>query len=152
MIYRLIIFLIINFAALGIGSSLMGEGSSSEWYLNLNKAPWTPPGWVFGFAWTSIMLLFAIYMAYLWKAVDSKTNLLLLFTLQLILNISWSPVFFKNYNSLGGLVIIIALTLLMGYFFFHYWGNLRYKSILVLPYFLWLILATSLNAYISIYN
>ena len=41
----------------------MGEGASSNWYENLNKAPWTPKGWVFGFAWTFLMTCFAIYLA-----------------------------------------------------------------------------------------
>ena len=60
---NIIIFLIINFAALGIGSFLMGEGPSGEYYQSTNKAPWTPPGWVFGAAWTLIMVCFSVYMA-----------------------------------------------------------------------------------------
>ena len=60
---RVAIFLIINFGALGIGSILMDNGPQSSWYTNLNQAPWTPPGWVFGFAWTTIMFCFSIYMA-----------------------------------------------------------------------------------------
>ena len=47
-----ILFLIINFGGLAIGNWFMNNGPISEWYLNLNKAPWTPPGWVFGVAWT----------------------------------------------------------------------------------------------------
>ena len=46
----LIIFLIINFGALGLGVLLMQNGPETDWYLQLNKAPWTPPGWVFGAA------------------------------------------------------------------------------------------------------
>ena len=53
-----LIFLIINFAALGLGSWIMGAGAQSEWYSSLNQAPWTPPGWVFGAAWTIIMICF----------------------------------------------------------------------------------------------
>ena len=41
-----VLFLAINFSALGIGSYLMNNGPTSGWYLTLNKAPWTPPGWV----------------------------------------------------------------------------------------------------------
>jgi len=44
----LIIFLLINFGALGVGSWLMKNGPQTQWYLDLNKAPWSPPGWVFG--------------------------------------------------------------------------------------------------------
>ncbi|MEM6378823.1 MAG: TspO/MBR family protein, partial [Bacteroidota bacterium] len=56
MLARVIIFLILNFVALGIGGFFTGPGTSSEWYNNLNQAPWTPPGWVFGAAWTTIMI------------------------------------------------------------------------------------------------
>ena len=66
MIYRTILFLLINFTALAIGGFFTGKGVPSEWYINMNKAPWTPPGWVFGFAWTTIMTLFAIYMSFAW--------------------------------------------------------------------------------------
>ena len=44
----LIVFLIINFGALAMGGWLMNNGPQTDWYLALNKAPWTPPGWVFG--------------------------------------------------------------------------------------------------------
>ena len=54
MILRTILFLVINFAALAIGVIFTGKGVPSEWYASLSKAPWTPPGWVFGAAWTSI--------------------------------------------------------------------------------------------------
>ena len=60
---RFLIFLLVNFLALGLGTLLMNNGPQSEWYQTLNKAPWTPEGWVFGVAWTSIMVLFAVYMA-----------------------------------------------------------------------------------------
>ncbi len=59
MVVRVIIFLVINFAALALGSIFTSAGVSSDWYTNLNQAPWTPPGWVFGAAWTSIMIFFA---------------------------------------------------------------------------------------------
>lgn len=43
MIKRIILFLVLNFAALAIGGLFTGDGVPSEWYQNLNKAPWTPP-------------------------------------------------------------------------------------------------------------
>lgn len=146
--YKLIIFLVINFTALGIGSFLMGEGSTSEWYTSLNRAPWTPPGWSFGVAWTIIMVCFAVYMAYAWQQVNNRNLLILLFAIQWILNVSWPPVFFKFHQSLYGLIIIIALTILMGFFLFFYLSRLKAKSLLVLPYVIWLLIATSLNGYI----
>lgn len=152
MIYRIIIFLVLNFGALGIGGLFTGKGVPSEWYNNLDKAPWTPPGWVFGFAWTTIMICFAIYMSYAWaKVVDLKT-LGFLFAIQLILNIAWNPAFFYFHQVLIGLIIISLLTVLVGYFLVAYWSDLKLYSLLIMPYFVWLLIATSLNAYILVKN
>ena len=152
MYIRLIIFLVLNFAALGIGSLFTGTGVPSEWYQNLNKAPWTPPGWVFGTAWATIMICFAVYMMFAWEKVVNRKFLIGLFILQWILNVLWNPVFFKFHETLAGLFIISALTLLVAYFLFGYRTTLKAKALFVLPYFLWLLIATSLNAYIYFMN
>jgi tryptophan-rich sensory protein len=62
-----LLFVIINFATLAIGSFLMDDGASSLWYKNLNRAYWEPHGWVFGVAWTTIMICFSIYLALILK-------------------------------------------------------------------------------------
>jgi tryptophan-rich sensory protein len=152
MIKRILLFLILNFTALGIGGMFTGTGVSSDWYQNLNKAPWTPPGWMFGAAWTLIMVCFAIYMAYLIKAHVDRKKIILLFSIQWILNVAWNPLFFYSQNILGGMICITLLTLLIAYLFFHFWKDLRVKSIFLAPYLVWLLIATSLNAYILIFN
>ena len=152
MIIRLIIFLVFNFGALAIGSLFTGKGVPSDWYVSLNKAPWTPPGWAFGAAWTLIMLCFTVYMAIAWKQVSNQKLLAGLFIIQLILNISWNPVFFHWQNPLFGLLIISGLTLLMIGFLYYYWSVMHLWSLLIIPYALWLIIATSLNAYILFNN
>ena len=152
MILRIIIFIIINFIGLGLGSLFTNAGVASEWYASLNKAPWTPPGWVFGAAWTTIMICFGIYMAYAWDSVPNKKVLLSLYAAQWILNFAWNPIFFHYHNSIIGLVIISLLTVIIGYMLITNWSTLQAKSILLLPYFCWLLIATSLNAYIWAYN
>ena len=152
MIFRLVSFLILNFSALYFGIILSGQGGSSNWYSNLNRAPWEPDGWVFGAAWTIIMICFSIYMAQLSRKTENKLSLFIYFALQYILNISWNPVFFKYNFTLFGFIIIISLTVLVGYFLLHYWKDVKYYSIFLLPYFIWLIIASSLNGYICMYN
>jgi len=152
MTYRLIIFLAINFGALAIGGMFTGKGVPSEWYMSLNKAPWTPPGWVFGFAWTTIMICLSVYMAYLWPTAENKSLLVGLFALQWILNVVWNPTFFYYHNVSFGLIIIALLTILVGVLFFIYWPQIKLKSVLILPYLIWLIIATSLNGYVLLKN
>ncbi|TXB65847.1 tryptophan-rich sensory protein [Vicingus serpentipes] len=152
MAIRILIFLVINFAALGLGGLFTGKGVPSDWYQELNKAPWTPPGWAFGAAWTLIMILFSFYMAYLWKAVDNQNLLIGIFIIQWLLNVGWNPTFFYFHNAILGLVIIISLTLVITYFLINYWSTIELKSLLILPYFIWLLIATSLNAYVVLNN
>jgi translocator protein len=152
MIYRLIIFLVLNFGALAIGGIFTGKGVPSDWYINLAKAPWTPPGWVFGAAWATIMICFAIYMAMLWPAIENKKLIIILFATQWILNVAWNPTFFYYHKVLSGLIVICLLTLLIGFFLFFYWPELKLKSLLIAPYLIWLIIATSLNGYVWFKN
>lgn len=151
LIKLIIFFLIINFGALVLGSYLMNNGPMTEWYINLNQAPWTPAGWVFGFAWTTIMICFSIYMAYLVKE-SFNTKLVTLFSIQLVLNIIWNYIFFNQHLIGLGLIVIIGLTIVVTVFLFSYKNTLDIKSLLIVPYFLWLLIATSLNTYIYLYN
>ena len=152
MIYRLIIFLILNFASIGLGSVLAGKGPRSEWYAGISKAPWTPPGWAFGASWTLIMICFRIFLAYLWPLVANKNLLIGVLILHYILNIAWNPTFFYFHQILAGLFVITALTIVVGFILFYYWPEMGYKSLLVAPYLIWLLIATSLNAYVFIKN
>ncbi|MDA0196468.1 MAG: tryptophan-rich sensory protein [Bacteroidetes bacterium] len=152
MLKRLILFLLLNFGALAVGSLFTADGVTSDWYQGLNKAPWTPPGWVFGSAWTTIMICFSLFMAFAIKKVSNQIRLVLLFSIQWVLNTLWNPSFFFFHEILLGMIIISALTVLIAYMLFSFKSNLGLKSILLLPYFLWLIIATSLNGYILFYN
>jgi len=147
----IIFFLIINFGGLSIGSWLMNNGPTAEWYLNLNKAPWTPPGWVFGVAWTTIMICFSFYLGNLFNTIVSA-KLKLLYAVQVFLNVIWNYIFFNQHLITTGLIIIILLTLVIYYYFFNYKSVVKNKSYLLLPYMIWLLIATSLNAYILINN
>lgn len=147
----IVVFLIINFGALALGSWFMNNGPLTDWYINLNQAPWTPPSWVFGVAWTSIMICFSIYMGLLYKTIPI-TKLKILFTIQFILNVIWNYIFFNQHFILLGLICITLLTFVIGKFLLDYKTQLKSKSLLILPYFIWLCIATSLNAYIFLKN
>jgi tryptophan-rich sensory protein len=147
-----ILFLIINFSALAIGSYLMQNGPQTNWYLSLNRAPWSPPGWVFGAAWTTIMIFFSWYMAELIKVSNSKDIVVMLFVIQFILNVLWNYIFFNKHMVLLAFINILFLTAVVIFFFFNYYSTLKLKSFLIAPYAIWLVLASSLNAYILTNN
>lgn len=147
----LVLFLFINFGGLALGSWLMDNGPQSYWYNNLDKAPWTPPGWVFGVAWTTIMICFSIYLMYLF-AKNYNDKKLSLFVIQVVFNVSWNYIFFNQHQVLFAQIVITLLTALIFYFFFTYYKEQKSKSYLLLPYMIWLCIATSLNLYILVHK
>jgi len=149
-----ILFIVLNFGALAIGGVLMGESpNENSWYQGLNQAPWTPPGFVFGIAWTIIMLCFSIYLATSTKFVLGEKQQRNTYVIHLILNVLWNPVFFYLHWTwlafpllIGLILTLIRLNRQMGY------SLSTPQSWWLFPYFVWLTIAASLNAYIAIMN
>jgi len=151
-IYLFILFLVINFGGLALGNWFMGDAVTSEWYTNLNKAPWTPPGWIFGATWTLIMICFSAYLSYLFTIRNSKF-VIFVYTIAVILNVSWNYIFFNQQLTNLALANIILLTLVITYFFITFCDDeLSKLKYLLLPYIIWLCIATSLNGYVVFNN
>tara|TARA_Y200000002_G_scaffold324643_1_gene286391 strand:- start:27 stop:488 length:462 start_codon:yes stop_codon:yes gene_type:complete len=144
-------FLVLNLASLFLGTLLMNEGPTSEWYSNLNRAPWEPAGWIFGAAWTCVMVFFSVYLGFLYQNIKTE-KVWLLIAIHFVLNVSWNYIFMNKHMVELGLLNITLLTLLMFYFLFAFRDVLNQMRFFVLPYCLWMVLATSLNLYIAIYN
>lgn len=142
------LFLLFNALALFIGGLFTKIGVSSAWYQSLPKAPWDPPGWVFGFAWTTVMLCFSIYMAEWFSLKEKVRKLALLYVFQWILNVSWNPLFFYYRLPSVALLSISLLLFLVLYLLISNRKILKGRSVLLLPYAFWMVVATSLNAYI----
>ena len=146
-----LLFLMINFGGLAIGRWLMNNGPMTDWYTNLNQAPWSPPGWVFGIAWTIIMICFSIYLGNLFIK-NYSLKLTYIFFIQFILNVSWNYIFFNQHLILIGFITITLLTALLFYYFLKLTNKTDNYKYLLLPYMIWLCIATSLNLYILIHN
>jgi benzodiazapine receptor len=146
-----LLFLAVNFGGLAIGSWLMNNGPLSNWYTNLQQAPWTPPGFVFGIAWTLIMVCFSIYLGKLFTE-DNTRKIRSIFLIQFVLNVSWNFIFFNQHLVLCALINILLLTSLIFVYFFKRSSAVNNYKYLLLPYMLWLCIATSLNLYILVHN
>ncbi len=152
---RTLTFLILNFGALYIGALLMGGSpAENEWYQSLDKAPWTPPGWMFGVAWTVIMICFSVYMGLVSVRYSGhKLQLLiLLYSLQWVLNAGWNLIFFNFHWPILGTLILLGLILILLLIHFNFANSESLLKLILLPYLLWLIVATSLNGYILFMN
>lgn len=149
---KLLLFLGINFFGLYLGSLFTSQGVQSQWYTDLNKSPFTPPGWFFGFAWTTIMICFAFYMTAALNITLNKRKLLLLFALQWLLNFLWNPLFFSMHYMTIAFIVILSLAFTISYILFYYHKIMNWKSLLMLPYFIWIYVANYLNLYTILYN
>ena len=147
----MLLFLAVNFGGLAIGSWLMNNGPLSNWYTNLQQAPWTPPGFVFGIAWTLIMICFSMYLGKLFTEDNTSKNRSI-FLIQFVLNVSWNFIFFNQHLILFALINILLLTSLIFVYFFKLSSAVNNYKYLLLPYMLWLCIATSLNLYILVHN
>lgn len=145
---RTLLFLVINFGALALGSVLMRNPATNVWYQQLDKAPWTPPGWVFGAAWFSIMILFSVFMARVTKVSETRKTWLILFGVQFVLNVAWNPVFFRWHLVTSGLIVLTLLILVVSLLLKRSLPLNKWNAVFILPYLVWLFVAFSLNAYV----
>lgn len=145
---KFVLFLILNFGALFIGAQLMGSPVQNQWYQQIEKAPWTPPGWVFGTAWFTIMTLFSVFLARNFQ--KNSKSWWLIYGFHLLLNISWNPLFFQWHWVIVAMFILTFLFITVCWFLWE--GKSILDKLFMLPYFLWLLIAGSLNAYVWIFN
>jgi len=118
-----------------------------EWYLDLNKPTWNPPGWIFGPVWTCLYLSMGIAAWMIWKTPKEapRQKALTFFGIQLILNAIWSPVFFGLHNMGMAFVVIIGLWLAIGITLLSFLKVNRKAGWMLLPYLLWVSFASFLN-------
>ena len=123
------------------------SGFSNAWYIPLQKPSFQPPGWMFGVVWTVLYSLLGIALAIVLNAPPSKEqrDALWLFGGQLALNFAWSPVFFEMHMIDVALIVIVVM-LVLALTAARYFRRLnKVAGWLMLPYLLWLCLATALN-------
>lgn len=144
----LVLFLILTVG----GGLLIGTLTLPDaWYAALAKPPWTPPGWVFGPAWTLLYVLIALAGYRTWRRAPSGPAMQL-WAGQMLLNFSWSPIFFRAHLIEAALVVIAGLLLVIVAFIARNWRSDRVAAWLFVPYALWVAFALSLNAGISWLN
>lgn len=122
-------------------------------YENLIKPPLSPPSFLFPIAWTILYILMGI-SAYLIYISDSpyKKNALTIYILQLIVNFSWSFIFFNMQDFLLAFIWLVILWLLI-IVMIKYFANInKAAAYLQFPYLLWLSFAGYLNLAVYLLN
>jgi tryptophan-rich sensory protein len=144
---------LVVFAALvGLAATFGAQFQGGAWYAALRKPPLTPPGWVFGPAWTVLYLLIAVAGWLVWRARPRDRRALGLWGAQLALNAAWSFVFFGLHRPGAALVEIALLLVFVLATAAAFFRARRLAGALLVPYAAWVAFATYLNAGIWILN
>lgn len=142
----LIVWLLVCFAAAVVGG--IASANAGDFYRQLDRPGWAPPGWVFGPVWTLLYTLQGIAAWMVWRepdAGDRRRVALAVFLVQLAVNALWSWLFFAWQQ--GGLAFaeVVLLLLLVAATVALFWRIRPLAGVLLLPYLAWVSFATVLT-------
>jgi len=139
---------------IGTLSGLANAGSINGWFSTLNKPSFNPPNYLFGPVWTALYILMGIslYLILQTPKTEIRNTALIIFTIQMILNFSWSFLFF--YFKWPGIafVEIILMWISIVVMIFTFYRISATAAYLQVPYLLWVSFASVLNGAIWYLN
>jgi translocator protein len=118
-----------------------------EWYERLKKPVWRPPNWLFAPVWTVlyVMIAFAGWLVWITAGFVGAGLALALYTLQLLLNALWTPVFFGLHRPDLGFAVIALLCLAIAVTIVAFAPVNGVAALLMIPYLIWVLFASLLN-------
>jgi len=125
------------------------------WYVGLRKPDLAPPNWVFAPVWTILYLLMGISLFFILNVGSKRRHVrepVVIFGVQLGLNILWSYLFFGMQSPLLGLIGIVALWMMIGLTIVSFFKVSKLAAMLLVPYLIWVSFASYLNYALLILN
>jgi len=135
----------------GIIGSVFTMPNIPAWYVSLVKPSFNPPNWLFAPVWTALFALMGISLYLIWTKSKGRRPFYA-FTVQLLLNVAWSILFFGLKSPSAGFVCIVALWLSIAACIIMFWKISRTASMLFVPYIAWVSFASLLNYMIWVLN
>jgi tryptophan-rich sensory protein len=129
-----------------IGSGLW-VNTGDNWYANINKPSWQPPGFVFGIIWPYNFIVLGIAATVIGQRASKPAafTYIAFFALSVTAALTWAYLFYRPHNLTGAaiaLTLTALLTIPMTYILFTISIPM---AIAVLPYQLWVAIAATLN-------
>ncbi|MEE4209765.1 MAG: TspO/MBR family protein [Parvularcula sp.] len=144
--YTALIFALLYGIGLNLAGGLLTD--LSDWYENLEKPWFQPPGWAFGPAWTIILGLagWALYIGLTQAESAAQYNAVAIaFAINAVMHFLWSPLFFKfkrpDWSFIENWALIascIALAFVLD-------PISNFAAWLILPYIVWTCFAQAIN-------
>jgi translocator protein len=145
---------IITLQAAGYFLGVIAREDILLWYPTLHQSTLTPPAIFFPIVWFVLYCMLAVSGYSLWQyRHQSQANLALKFYgVQILLNWSWTLLFFyfhwigASFICITAIIILTLITIIITR------KAYRLSCFLLIPYFIWLIFAGYLNVMIWILN
>ncbi|MBU3896730.1 MAG: tryptophan-rich sensory protein [Nanoarchaeota archaeon] len=129
-----------------LGSLVTDIGS---WYESVKPAI-TPPGYIFPIVWTTLYIMIGFSIYYALRKNKNIKMIKILFGLNLFLNFLWSFIFFYLHQvalALGEIIILWVSILML---IVTLWKTEKKSAYLLIPYLIWVAIASYLNYLIFI--
>lgn len=160
----------------GVVGSFFTVPSITSWYAGLKKPGFNPPNWIFGPVWTILFFLMGISLYFVWQKKFTaekplgvkikiwnplskkfleewqKANAIIIFIIQLALNILWSFIFFYLHNVGLAFFELLMLWFAIWYAIINFYRISKPAGYLLVPYIVWVSFAAILNLSIWIIN
>jgi benzodiazapine receptor len=140
------------FIPIFFGMLLGGIGRPDDWYKKLKKPTYNPPNYIFGIVWPILYLMIGLSI---YLGIKGRTDLFIyiLIISHLILNFSYSPLFFYFKQILISSIITFLVLITALWIIYEFFKTKKYISIyLFIPYIIWLSFANYLSWSIYILN
>lgn len=132
----------------GVLSGLLANsGPGNAWFAALVKPSIYPPPATFGVVWTTLYVMMGVALAMVVTVPrrPGRHAAIVVFALQLLLNLAWSPLFFAAHRIVAAQVLLVVLdaAVLLCVILF---ARVRLLAgALLMPYLAWALFATVLN-------
>lgn len=134
---------------IGWAGSYFTRSSVKTWFADLHKPSFNPPSWIFAPVWTTLYVLMGIAFYLVWKNQGAtpgvKSRAIVFYSIQLLLNLAWSFIFFYARQPGWAFAEILVLLTLIIITSFYFYKISNVAGWLMMPYIVWVSFAAILN-------
>jgi benzodiazapine receptor len=147
---RTIAFGLLNLAIVAVYAlgSRAWVDSGDAWYRQLEEPAWQPPDPVFGIAWSYNFLMLAVVGFFIaaHASGQQRATWFIVFTISVAAALAWAYLFYVRHELWGAAIALACAAALTVVLTGTAWKVRWWLGVLMLPYVIWVCLATSLSA------
>jgi len=149
-------FSLLFFLAFSFGASAWGGFVTSiykePWYSTLVKPEFNPPDYIFPSIWIVLYVSMAFAVWLIWINPKKIEKIIYIYFIHLLVNASWSVVFFALHQIFLALLVIVVILLLVVWLIKLYYPINKLSSFLMMPYLVCRLLLVNIKLNILLLN